>query len=149
MPPTSRPEPLRIAYLTAGAAGMYCGSCLHDNTLARELIRQGVDVQLVPLYTPIQTDEQDVTIDQVFFGGMNVYLQQHVGLFRRLPKWLDRVLDRPGLLRWIGSRGMETSAEQLGELTVSMLRGSAGFQRKEVQRLCQWLATPPARTCWS
>ena len=25
---------MRIAYLAAGAAGMYCGSCLHDNTLA-------------------------------------------------------------------------------------------------------------------
>jgi 3-hydroxyacyl-CoA dehydrogenase/enoyl-CoA hydratase/3-hydroxybutyryl-CoA epimerase len=26
-----------IAYVAAGAAGMYCGSCLHDNTLAAEL----------------------------------------------------------------------------------------------------------------
>ena len=24
---------MRIIYITAGAAGMYCGSCLHDNTL--------------------------------------------------------------------------------------------------------------------
>ena len=28
---------MRIAYLAAGAAGMYCGSCLHDNTLAAAL----------------------------------------------------------------------------------------------------------------
>jgi hypothetical protein len=29
---------MRIVYLTAGAAGMYCGSCLHDNALAKALI---------------------------------------------------------------------------------------------------------------
>ena len=134
---------LRITYLTAGAAGMYCGSCMHDNTLARALLKLGVDVQLVPMYTPIQTDEDDVSIDQVFFGGINVYLQQRSGLFRFLPKAVDRLLDRPSLLRWVGSRGVETSAAKLGDLTLSMLRGSAGFQRKEVQRLCQWLDRDP------
>ncbi len=136
--------PLRITYLTPGAAGMYCGSCMHDNTLARALSRLGVDVQLVPLYTPIQTDETDVTVDQVFFGGINVYLQQRSDLFRRLPNVLDRILDWPRLLRWIGSRGIETDASQLGDLAISMLRGSAGFQRKEVARLCRWLSSQPA-----
>ena len=42
-------SPLKIAYLTAGAAGMICGSCMHDNTLARALIALGHDVQLIPL----------------------------------------------------------------------------------------------------
>ena len=36
----------RIAYLTAGAGGMFCGSCMNDNTLARALGRRGFDVQL-------------------------------------------------------------------------------------------------------
>lgn len=135
--------PLRITYLTAGAAGMYCGSCMHDNTLARALVRLGVDVQLVPMYTPIQTDESDVSVDRVFFGGINVYLQQRFRLFRYLPSALDRILDRPGLLRWIGSRGIETEASELGELAVSILKGSEGFQKKEVQRLCQWLSRDP------
>ena len=133
----------RIVYLTAGAAGMYCGSCMHDNTLARALLALGVDVQLIPLYTPIRVDEPDVSLDRVFFGGVNVYLQHRFGLFRLLPAWLDRLLDRPALLRWIGSRGMETSAQQLGSLTVSMLRGAQGAQRKEVHRLCHWLAGSP------
>jgi glycosyltransferase involved in cell wall biosynthesis len=134
---------MRITYLTAGAAGMYCGSCMHDNTLARALVRLGVDVQLVPLYTPILVDEVDVSQEEVFFGGINVYLQQRFRLFRYLPRMFDRILDRPGLLRWIGSRGIETKAAQLGELAVSMLKGAAGFQRKEVQRLCQWLEQHP------
>ena len=83
----------RIAYLTRGAANMFCGSCLHDNTLARAWNQQGVDALLVPTYTPIRTDEEDVSVDQVFFGGINVYLQQKIFVFRYLPAFLDRFLD--------------------------------------------------------
>ena len=31
---------MKIVYLTAGAAGMYCGACLHDNALAVALDRE-------------------------------------------------------------------------------------------------------------
>ena len=48
---------MKIVYLAAGAGGMYCGSCLHDNTLAAALMRLGEDVLLMPTYTPIRTDE--------------------------------------------------------------------------------------------
>ena len=48
---------MRILSITAGAAGMYCGSCLRDNALAAELIAEGHDVILLPLYTPTLTDE--------------------------------------------------------------------------------------------
>src|SRR6187401_1537601 len=93
--------PLKIAYLTAGAAGMYCGSCMHDNTLARALIARGHDVQLLPLYTPIRTDEEDVTTDrQQFFGGINVFLQQKWPLFRSLPRWMQRAFDQRWLLQF-------------------------------------------------
>jgi hypothetical protein len=67
---------MKIVYLAAGAGGMYCGSCLHDNTLARALVRLGEDVLLVPTYTPLRTDEPDVSQRRMFFGGINVYLQQ-------------------------------------------------------------------------
>ena len=56
-----------LVYLTAGAGGMYCGSCMHDNTLARAMQQLGIDAQLVPIYTPIRTDENDVAVDEVFF----------------------------------------------------------------------------------
>ncbi len=52
---------MQIAYITAGAAGMFCGSCMHDNTLVAALARQGHDALLVPTYTPIRTDEEDVS----------------------------------------------------------------------------------------
>ena len=40
---------------------MYCGSCLHSNTLALHLSTLGVDVTLVPLYTPTRTDEKNAS----------------------------------------------------------------------------------------
>src|SRR5262249_53800953 len=53
---------MRIAYITAGAAGMYCGSCMHDNTLASALMALGHEALLIPTYTPIRTDEEDVSL---------------------------------------------------------------------------------------
>ena len=131
---------MRIAYITAGAAGMYCGSCMHDNTLVAALHRQGHDALLVPTYTPIRTDEDDVSQKRVFFGGINVYLQQKFWLFRHTPWLLDRLLDVPRLLRWVSRFAMKTQAQDLADLTVSMLKGEHGKQRKEVAKIVRWLA---------
>ncbi|WP_417736620.1 glycosyltransferase family 4 protein [Rosistilla oblonga] len=132
---------MRIAYLTAGAAGMYCGSCMHDNTLARAMIARGADCLLVPTYTPIRTDEKDISDDVVFFGGINIFLEQKLPLWGRLPHWLTAWLDRPGLLRLATRKTGSTSPHLLGALTVSMLQGMQGRQRTEVDRLCRWLQT--------
>jgi len=129
-----------LAYITAGAGGMFCGSCMHDNTLARAITGLGVDVLLVPTYTPIRTDEENVSIDRVFFGGINIYLEQTIPLYRYLPDFATRLLDRPWLIRWATSRESAVNPQSLGALTVSMLRGSMGNQRREVVKLCDWLA---------
>jgi glycosyltransferase involved in cell wall biosynthesis len=132
---------MKIAYITAGAAGMYCGSCLHDNTLAAALLELGEDVLLIPTYTPIRTDEADVSIRRVFFGGINVYLQQKFSLFRHTPWWMDQLLDHPGLLEKVSQHGVSIEPAELGDMTVSMLRGEAGHQRKEIEKLVHWLIT--------
>lgn len=132
-------DPLRVVYLTAGAGGMYCGSCLNDNTLARALTNRGVDIQLVPTYTPITTDEQDVSVDRVYFGGINVYLQQKFPWLRWFPASLDRVLNHPSLIRWATRKDVQADPALLGAMTVSMLQASGGRQRKEVQRLLRFL----------
>ena len=130
---------MRIAYITAGAAGSFCGSCMRDNTLAAALHRRGHDALLIPLYTPIRTDEEDVSGKRVFFGALNVYLQEKLGLFRWTPWFLDRLLDAPGLLRWVSRFAGRTKAAELGDLTLSMLRGEHGHQKKEFEKLIEWL----------
>jgi glycosyltransferase involved in cell wall biosynthesis len=130
---------MKIAYITAGAAGMLCGSCMHDNTLVAALQALGHDAILIPTYTPVRTDEENVSQARVFFGGINVYLQEKSAFFRRTPWFLDRLLDWPRLLRWAGRFAVKTRAEELGELTLSMLRGQHGRQRKEIDKLTTWL----------
>jgi glycosyltransferase involved in cell wall biosynthesis len=130
---------MKIVFLTAGAAGMYCGSCMHDNALARALRHGGNDCILQPLYTPIRTDELSVAQDRVFFGGVNIYLTEKLPLFRFVPRAVKRLLDRPGFLKWATRRASSTDASGLGDLTLSMLSGEDGNQKEEVERLVRWL----------
>lgn len=134
---------MRILSFTAGAAGMYCGTCMRDNALAAELIRQGHEVTLVPFYTPTLTDEENVSQQRVFFGGVSVYLQQHYPLFRMLPAWMDGIWDSPWLLNLISRKSLKVDPKFLGAMTVSMLRGERGFQRKEIRKLLDWLRSEP------
>lgn len=118
---------------------MFCGSCMHDNALATAMQRSGWDLQLVATYTPIRTDEQDVSVDHVLFGGLNVYLQQKIPLLKYLPAALDRFLDNPALIRRVTQKALNTDPKTLGKLAVSMLKGTDGNQRKEVFQMVKWL----------
>lgn len=130
---------MKVAYITAGAAGMYCGTCIHDNTIASVLNRQGHNVALIPTYTPTRTDEENVSLDRIFYGGINVYLQQKLSLFRYTPWALDRMLDTPSLLNSLARFSATTDARDLGQLTVSMLSAEQGYQKKELAKLVKWL----------
>jgi glycosyltransferase involved in cell wall biosynthesis len=133
---------MRIIQITPGAGGDFlCDNCLRDNALVLELRRLGHDAIMVPLYLPMAADGPDASRGTpIFFGGINVYLQQKSALFRRTPRWLDRRLDSPRLLRWVARRAGMTRPEDLGEPTLSMLRGEEGRQVKELDRLVAWLS---------
>lgn len=130
---------VKIVYITSGAGGMYCGSCMRDNTLVAALCKLGHEALLVPTYTPIRTDEEDVSKPRMFFGGLNVYLQQKSSLFRYTPWFFDRLLDG-WLLRRAARGSVNVQAQELADLTLSMLDGSHGKQRKEVEKLAAALA---------
>jgi len=108
---------------------------MRDNRVAATLIEQGRDVVLMPLYTPLRTDEVDVSRSPIYYGGINVFLEQYAGIFRRLPARWTRWLDAPGLLRWVMRFSGSTSASALGKLTVSILRAEKGLQSKELDQL--------------
>jgi len=118
---------------------MYCGSCLRDNALAAELIQMGHEVTLVPIYTPTLTDEANVSRSRVFFGGISVYLQQLHPVFRKTPWIIDRLWDSRLVLRALSGLSVKTNPGQLGALTLSMLHGERGFQKKELWKLLKWL----------
>jgi len=133
-------EAMKIVHITAGAGGRICGTCLHDNALVRALRGRGCDAMLVPAFVPTTTDEENIAERKVVMGGVNVWLQEHVALFRLTPAVLDAPLDSRGLLEWLSSRTGGARAADLGPLTVSTLEGEHGRQRKEVAKLARWLA---------
>lgn len=125
---------MRIAYITAGAAGTVCANCLKDNALAAALQRQGHEVLLLPAYTPLLTDEQDVSEARVVFGGVNLHLQGKYAFFRK-HRALDRLLDHPAFLRWTSGFSIDTDPAYLGAMTLNMSRGEAGPHRREMAKL--------------
>src|SRR5688500_5652903 len=118
---------------------MYCGSCMRDNALATALKRQGHQITLIPLFTPLRTEPQDVSIGQVFYGGVNVYLQHATRLFRKTPRVFDWLFDRRWLLNFAGRYGATTPPDELGGLTLSILRGEEGATVKELRRLLAFM----------
>jgi glycosyltransferase involved in cell wall biosynthesis len=132
---------MRIIQITPGSGdNFYCENCLRDNLIVRALRKLGHDAILVPLYLPAKLE--DTSKDNptpIFFGGINVYLQQKLGLFCKTPRWVDKLFDSRGLLRMAAKRAGMTNAKDLGETTISMLRGEEGRQVKELDRLVDWL----------
>ncbi len=131
---------MRVAIVTAGAAGMICGSCLNDNTLARALVGLGHDALLVPTYTPITTDNPDASLKRVFMGGVRIYLEQKYGWFRALPRWSTAWLDSRPILNLAGKFAGMTNYSSLGELTLSLLAGDHGPHKQEMKSLIDFLA---------
>ena len=135
---------MNIIQITPGAGGMYCGGCLRDNALVAALRQAGHHPLMVPLYLPLTLDEPDQSAGApIFFSGINVYLDQKSALFRQAPAWLHKLLSAPALLRWASGRAAKTRAADLGDLTLSMIRGEEGNQARELDDLIAWLKTQP------
>jgi glycosyltransferase involved in cell wall biosynthesis len=133
-------DALRIVQLTPGAGKMFCGSCLRDNALVSALRQMGHAVVMAPMYLPLTLDEDDQSAGTpIFFSGINVFLEQQSALFRKSPAWLHRLLAAPSLLRLAAGVAGKTRAEDLGELTISMLRGEEGNQARELDEVIRWL----------
>ena len=131
---------MRILQLTAGTGSFHCGTCLRDAALVEELRRLGHDAMLAPLYLPLVL-EDGLDSRAVRMGGINVWLAHASRL--HLPRFVQDWLDSPRLLAWAARRGEMTQASAHAEMTVSMLRGDEGAQRREIEKLATWLETLP------
>ena len=133
---------MNLVQITPGAGAMYCGNCFRDNALVAALRQLGHDVTMIPLYLPLTLDEDDQSAGTpIFFGGINVYLEQKSALFRRAPDWLRHLLASRKLLAWAAGRTAKTRASDVGDILLSMLRGEEGRQARELDELIAWLKT--------
>ncbi|MDA1165446.1 MAG: glycosyltransferase family 4 protein [Planctomycetota bacterium] len=142
---------MHVAIVTAGGAGMFCGSCMHDNTWARALRDAGIQVTLIPTYTPIRVDEENLSSRRVFFGGINVYLEHKSRIWRALPRWMTGWANHPGFIRLVTRFAVSNDAAELGDLTLDMLDGELGSQRRDVEDLVSFIADDlkPDVVCFS
>ncbi len=131
---------MKIVQITPGAGGMYCGGCFRDNALVKCLRDEGHEVLMVPLYLPLTLEDTDQSSQTpIFFGGINVFLDQTLGLFRKLPSSWTSWLNKRSVLKRISKYAARTRPEDVGDLTVSMLMGEEGRQQKELDELVDWL----------
>ncbi len=130
---------MHVAIITPGAAGMFCGSCMQDNTWARGLMTTGTQVTLIPTYTPIRVDEPNQSQSRVFFGGINVYLNAKSQLWAQLPQWSKSWLDTPWMIRQLTQFGVSNDAAELGDLTLTMLAGGDGPIRAAGEELARYI----------
>ena len=133
---------MKVTFLSAGTGSYHCGACMRDNTLVTALHREGHEVALLPLYLPMQLDEDvipQVREAPIFFGGINVYLQQKFSFFRHTPRWLDRLLNGAGLLRTAARRSHMTSPREQAEMCLAMLQVDESDLTKELDKLMDWL----------
>jgi glycosyltransferase involved in cell wall biosynthesis len=131
---------MNIALLTPGTGSYHCGVCMRDNALARELLGQGHRALLLPMYLPLTLDEEAASPGApIFFGGISTYLREKGAIFRRMPRWLDRMLSARWLLRLLAGRAAKTGGPEVAAMTVSMLRGQDGNQAAELRELVTWL----------
>lgn len=129
-----------VVQITPGSGGtFYCQNCLRDLALVRALRTLGHDVLTVPLYLPLAADESPGSLP-AFYSAVPLYLQHRFPRLSRLaPDALWRVLESPAVTRLAARRAGATRATSLAGLTISMLRGEAGQQAAELERLVAWL----------
>jgi glycosyltransferase involved in cell wall biosynthesis len=131
---------VNIIQITPGAGAMFCGGCFRDNALVAALRQLGHTTLMMPLYLPLTLDEPDQSEGvPIFFSGINVYLSQKSAFFRNSPAWLHSILSSPFLLKLASGQAGKTHPRDLGELTVSMLRGEEGNQARELDEMIRWI----------
>ena len=115
---------------------------MRENALANALIKYGHEADILPMYLTLMLDEDSEGQESdspVFFGGINIFLQQKFAVFRHSPEWFDKLLNKPNLLRSAAKRSHMTSARDHGQMTFEMLRLDGEVFEKELNKLYSWI----------
>ena len=132
---------MNIIQIIPGSGGsFYCGNCLRDSKFVEALRTEGHQVIKIPMYLPLFADEHDIKDIPVFYGAVSIYLKQLYPVFRKAPKWFDKLLNSGPVLKLAASMAGSTRAEGLEDMTISMLLGEEGKQKDELERMTDWIA---------
>ena len=132
---------MNIIQIIPGSGGsFYCGNCLRDSKYFNALRAEGHQVTKIPMYLPLFADEHDISDIPIFYGAISTYLKQLYPVFRKAPAWFDRMLNSKPMMKLAASMAGSTNAKGLEDMTVSMLLGEQGDQKKELDHMVNWIA---------
>jgi glycosyltransferase involved in cell wall biosynthesis len=132
---------MNIIQIIPGSGGsFYCGNCLRDSKYVDALRKLGHDVIKVPMYLPLFSDEHDIADVPIFYGAISTYMKQVYPIFRKAPKWVDKLLNSKPMMKIAASQAGSTRAKGLEDMTISMLLGEQGEQKEELEKMVDWIA---------
>ena len=132
---------MNIIQIIPGSGGsFYCGNCLRDGKYFDALRQEGHQVVKVPMYLPLFSDEHDLNDIPIFYGAISTYLKQVYPIFRKAPKWFDKMLNSKPMMKFAASMAGSTRAKGLEDMTISMLLGERGEQKEELENMVNWIA---------
>ena len=132
---------MNIIQIIPGSGGsFYCGNCLRDSKFYDAMKELGHDVIKIPMYLPLFADEHDLNDVPVFYGAISMYLKQQYRIFRNMPRWMERMFNSKPMLKLAARQAGSTRATGLEDMTVSMLLGEQGKQKKELEEMVDWIA---------
>ncbi len=132
---------MNIIQIIPGSGGnFYCGNCLRDSKFIKALQAEGHKVTRIPMYLPLFSDEQKDSDVPVFYGAISMYLKQLYPILRKMPKWMEKLLNSKPMMKLAASMAGSTRAKGLEDMTVSMLLGEEGGQKEELERMVDWIA---------
>jgi glycosyltransferase involved in cell wall biosynthesis len=130
---------MKITYIVPGSGGtFYCGNCLRDCYFTDTLRDTGHDITVIPMYLPLNVDHFEADTP-IFYGAVNLYLQQMIPFMKKLPKFLKNFFDSKGILQLAAKRSGSTDPTGLEDMTISMLKGEEGDQKEDLDMLINWL----------
>jgi glycosyltransferase involved in cell wall biosynthesis len=132
---------MKIVNIVPGFGGtFYCGNCLRDSGYTKSLRDLGHDAIMLPIYLPLNFNHDVEDSDTpIFYGAVNIYLKQNFRLFKNMPGWIERFFNSQPILKYAAKKAGSTRTEGLEEMTISMLNGSDGKQKVELQELIDFL----------
>jgi glycosyltransferase involved in cell wall biosynthesis len=100
----------------------------------------GISATAIPLYLPPQKDGTASEFDpNVFFGAISMYVRGKIPFLRRMPDFMDKLLDTGPMLKFAAHKAGTTRTEGMEDLTLNMITGENAFREKEVDRLISYL----------
>lgn len=134
---------MKITYIVPGTGdSFYCANCHRDKMFVSVMKNNpGTSVTAIPLYLlPNKTNFGDLFESHVFFGAISLYFKERFPIARKMPRFVENLLNSPPMLRFAARMAGSTTPVGLEKTTIDMITGNAPFLGEETDKLLKYLS---------